>query len=76
MLVNNFKALILEENYQHHNLNIALMMLYIYIKYTSELTKILIRENRINLYNDCLKFLKTRVELDLAQFKDDRFLIK
>ena len=36
-----------------------------------ELTKILIRENRINLYNDCLKFLKTRVELDLAQFKDD-----
>ena len=36
-----------------------------------ELTKILTRENRINLYNDCLKFLKTRVELDLAQFKDD-----
>ena len=40
-------------------------------KIHSELTKILIRENRINLYNDCLKFLKTRVELDLAQFKDD-----
>ena len=37
----------------------------------SELNKILIRENRINLYNDCLKFLKTRVELDLALFKDD-----
>ena len=36
-----------------------------------ELTKILTRENRINLYNDCLKFLKTRVELDLAQFKED-----
>ena len=36
-----------------------------------ELTKILTRENRINLYKDCLKFLKTRVELDLAQFKDD-----
>ena len=36
-----------------------------------ELTKILTRENRINLYNDCLKFLRTRVELDLAQFKDD-----
>ena len=36
-----------------------------------ELQKILERENRINLYNDCLKFLKTRVELDLAQFKDD-----
>ena len=36
-----------------------------------ELTKILTRENRINLYNDCLKFLKTRVDLDLALFKDD-----
>ena len=36
-----------------------------------ELTKILERENRIKLYEDCLKFLKTRVELDLAFFKDD-----
>jgi ribonuclease D len=35
------------------------------------LNKILIRENRIDLYNDCLKFLKTRVDLDLASFKDD-----
>ena len=40
-------------------------------KIHDELTRILIRENRINLYNDCLKFLKTRVELDLAQFKED-----
>ncbi|MDA9604662.1 ribonuclease D [Candidatus Pelagibacter sp.] len=40
-------------------------------KIHNELTKILIRENRINLYNDCLKFLKTRVDLDLASFKDD-----
>ena len=36
-----------------------------------ELKKILERENRIQLYNDCLKFLKTRVELDLALFRDD-----
>ena len=36
-----------------------------------KLNKILIRENRINLYKECLKFLKTRVELDLALFKDD-----
>ena len=36
-----------------------------------ELNKILIREKRIDLYKDCLKFLKTRVELDLAFFKDD-----
>ena len=40
-------------------------------KIHEELNTILIRENRINLYNDCLKFLKTRVELDLALFKDD-----
>ena len=32
---------------------------------------ILKRENRLNLYKDCLKFLKTRVDLDLALFKDD-----
>ncbi len=36
-----------------------------------ELNKILERENRIKLYKDCLKFLKTRVDLDLALFKDD-----
>ncbi len=36
-----------------------------------ELNKILTRENRIDLYKNCLKFLKTRVELDLAYFKDD-----
>ena len=36
-----------------------------------ELERILERENRIKLYRDCLKFLKTRVNLDLALFKDD-----
>ena len=36
-----------------------------------ELNKILVRENRIKLYHECLKFLKTRVDLDLALFKDD-----
>ena len=40
-------------------------------KIHDELTKILQREKRIDLYKDCLKFLKTRVELDLALFKDD-----
>ena len=40
-------------------------------KIHEELNKILKREKRIDLYNDCLKFLKTRVELDLALFKDD-----
>ena len=36
-----------------------------------ELDKILIRENRMKLYNDCIKFIKTRDDLDLADFKDD-----
>ena len=36
-----------------------------------ELIKILEREKRIELYKNCLKFLKTRVELDLSLFKDD-----
>ena len=36
-----------------------------------ELKKILERENRMQLYKDCLKFLKTRVDLDLALFRDD-----
>jgi ribonuclease D len=40
-------------------------------KIHEELNKILVRENRINLYEDCLKFLKTRVDLDLASFKED-----
>ena len=41
------------------------------IKSLNKLKKILERERRINLYKDCLKFLKTRVDLDLALFKDD-----
>ena len=40
-------------------------------KIHEELNKILERENRIKLYQDCLKFLKTRVDLDLALFRDD-----
>ena len=40
-------------------------------KINNELNKILERENRIQLYQDCLKFLKTRVDLDLALFKED-----
>ena len=40
-------------------------------KIHEELIKILEREKRIELYKNCLKFLNTRVELDLALFKDD-----
>ena len=40
-------------------------------KIHDELNKMLEREKRIDLYKNCLKFLKTRVDLDLALFKDD-----
>ena len=40
-------------------------------KIHDELIKILQREKRVDLYNECLKFLNTRVDLDLALFKDD-----
>ena len=45
-------------------------MIYLH-KIHEELNKILERENRLELYKDCLKFLQTRVDLDLALFKDD-----
>ena len=45
-------------------------VLYLH-KIHQELENILERENRMELYKNCLKFLKTRVELDLALFKDD-----
>ena len=35
------------------------------------LEKILIRENRFELYNEAIKFIPARVNLDLASFKDD-----
>ena len=35
------------------------------------LTKILKRENRLDLYNEAKIFIKTRVNLDLASFKED-----
>ena len=40
-------------------------------KIHEEINKILIREKRLEIYKECLKFLKTRVDLDLALFKED-----
>ncbi len=40
-------------------------------KINDALNKMLKRENRINLYHQCLKFLNTRVSLDLECFPDD-----
>ena len=36
-----------------------------------ELDKILEREKRMDLYRECIKFLHTRIKLDLLEFKDD-----
>jgi len=40
-------------------------------KINDALNKMLKRENRINLYKDCLRYLNTRVKLDLEGFQDD-----
>jgi len=40
-------------------------------KINDALDKILTRENRMKLYEDTIKFLQTRVDLDLASFKED-----
>ena len=45
-------------------------VLHLY-KIYEELNKILIRENRINLYEEALKYIKIRVDLDLALIHQD-----
>ena len=40
-------------------------------KINDALNKMLARENRMSLYKDCLKFINTRVNLDLEGFPDD-----
>ncbi len=45
-------------------------VIYLHKIYES-LEKILIRENRINIYQKTIKFINTRVDLDYASFKED-----
>ena len=45
-------------------------VIYLHEIYYS-LKKILIREKRDNLYNNAIKFINTRVDLDLASFTSD-----
>ena len=45
-------------------------VVYLHKIYDS-LAKILLRENRMNLYENTIKFINTRVDLDLASFKED-----
>jgi len=42
-------------------------------KIKDDLNKMLVRENRIELYNSCIKFLKTRIKLDQEGFTEDIF---
>ena len=42
-------------------------------KIKNELHKMLIRENRLNLYENCIQFLKTRIKLDQSGFAEDIF---
>ena len=42
-------------------------------KIKEELNKMLLRENRMPLLENCLKFINTRVDLDLADYKEDIF---
>ena len=40
-------------------------------KIHDEFNKNLVSEKRFDLYKECLKFVKVRIDLDLALFKDD-----
>ena len=42
-------------------------------KIKNELVKMLVRENRMQVFKECLSFLDTRVELDQSGFKFDIF---
>ncbi len=42
-------------------------------KIKDELYKMLVRENRLVLYESCIKFLKTRIKLDQGGFTEDIF---
>tara|TARA_B100001996_G_C18473140_1_gene520812 strand:- start:143 stop:787 length:645 start_codon:yes stop_codon:yes gene_type:complete len=42
-------------------------------KIKDELNKMLIRENRLDLYKSCMNFLKTRIKLDQSGFTEDIF---
>ena len=42
-------------------------------KIKDELYKMLVRENRLELYNNSIQFLKTRIKLDQSGFTEDIF---
>ena len=42
-------------------------------KIKDALHKMLVRENRLQLYENCIQFLKTRIKLDQSGFAEDIF---
>ena len=60
-------------NYQTNNLEYAANDVVYLHKIKDELEKMLVREKRIDIFNKCLTFLDTRVELDQSGFKFDIF---
>jgi ribonuclease D len=42
-------------------------------KIMEALHKMLVRENRLDLYKSCIQFLKTRIKLDQSGFAEDIF---
>ena len=42
-------------------------------KIKDDLKKMLVRENRLELYENCIQFLKTRIKLDQSGFTEDIF---
>ena len=37
------------------------------------LRKMMEREGKMEIYNECIKFLPTRIKLDLTEYNDDPF---
>ena len=48
------------------------MLSYLH-KIKDALYKMLVRENRLELYNNSIQFLKTRIKLDQSGFTEDIF---
>ena len=44
------------------------------IKIKKSLEKMLVRENRVELFENCMKFLPTRIKLDELLFTEDVFM--
>ena len=70
------KKLFAEKSKEYSDVNEIIGIAKNYISFQvekEELEKMLLREQRFELFNRCLNFLDTRVELDQKGFKEDIF---